>query len=475
MLDEHTRTTILKLHEAGHAKRAIARALKISRSSVRKVLNSGTCKVSGLERTEKGESYHDEIVELYASCKGNLIRVHEELQAQGAELSYQALTAYCRRHGIGHEPPKPAGQYPHKPGHEMQHDTSPHPADIGGRERQVQIAGLALAYSRLAFIQLYPRFTRFECKVFLDDAIDYVGGACSTCMIDNTSVIVLRGTGAEMVPVPEMAAFADARGFEFLAHEKGDANRSAVVEGLFNFVQKNFLAGRKFVDFDDANAQARQWCDQINAAFSRKLHASRRELFARERTLLEPLPLWRSPIYRLHHRVVDLEGYVNVHAYRYEVPSRLIGRRVEVRETKSELLFFDGPRLLATHKRRCEGPNRVRLPESERTERKKRRRQQAALEERELCARLPEFEKYIVEVRKRAPRGRSVARLRKLSRMLRDYPRGAFEQALRDAAHYGLYDLERVESMVLKNVDRDFFPRFGSGFDGDNSDLEGGR
>jgi hypothetical protein len=156
---------------------------------------------------------------------------------------------------------------------------------------------------------------------------------------------------------------------------------------------------------------------------------------------------------------------VNVHTYRYEVPSRLIGRRVEVRETKSELLIFDGPRLLATHKRRHEGPNRVRLPESERTERKRRWRQQAAHEERELCKRLPEFAEYIVEVRKRAPRGRSVARLRKLSRMLRDYPRGAFDQALRDAAHYGLYDLDRVEGMVLKNVDRDFFPRFGSGFD----------
>lgn len=45
-------------------------------------------------------------------------------------------------------------------------------------------------------------------------------------MIDNTSVIILRGTGEDMAPVPEMAAFAKARGFEFRAHEKGDANRS---------------------------------------------------------------------------------------------------------------------------------------------------------------------------------------------------------------------------------------------------------
>ncbi len=243
--------------------------------TVRRVITSGTRKVARLDRAEKGEPHHEAIVEQLERCKGNLVRVHEELEAAGAELSYQALTAYCRRHGIGHEPPQPAGQYPHQPGNEMQHDTSPHPAHIGGREQKVQIAGLALAFSRLAYIQLYPCFTRFECKVFLDDALTYVGGVCNKCMVDNTSVIVLRGTGSEMVPAPEMAAFADHRGFEFVAHEKGDANRSAVVEVLFNFVQKNFLAGREFRDFEHANEEAVKWCDKINAKFSRKLHASR--------------------------------------------------------------------------------------------------------------------------------------------------------------------------------------------------------
>lgn len=463
MLDEHTRTTILKLHEAGHGKRAIARAVKVSRAAVRKVLTSGSCRVEPLCRPEKGEAHHDDIVEQFTRCNGNLIRVHEELEAQGAALSYQALTAYCRRHGIGYEPPQPAGQYDHKPSKEMQHDTSPHQAHIGGRLQKVQIAGLALAYSRLSYIQLYPRFTRFECKVFLDDALDYVGGVCEICMVDNTSVIVLRGTGADMVPAPEMAAFAEQRGFEFRAHEKGDANRSAVVENLFNYAQNNFLAGREFADFADANRRAVAWCDKINAQSSRKLHASRRELFAKEQSLLRPLPIWRPEIYRLFDRIVDLEGYVNVHAFRYEVAAKYIGRRIEVRETKSQLLFFVGPRLIATHERSHDGTTRVRLPESEREDRKRQRRERIAAEERQLLAELPGFQQYIVELRKRAPRGRAVSRLRRLWRMLRDYPRAPLLEALRDAAHYGLYDLDRVERMALKNIQGDFFPGFGSG------------
>lgn len=464
MLDEHTRATILKLHETGHGSRAIARALKVSRGAVRKVIVSGSCRVSPLSRPEKAEAYHDVIIEQFARCKGNLVRVHEELDALGAKLSYQALTAYCRRHGIGHEPKQPAGQYDHKPGKEMQHDTSPHPAHIAGHEQKVQIAGLALAYSRLAYIQLYPRFTRFECKVFLDDALDYVGGVCKVCMVDNTSVIVLRGTGADMVPAAEMAGFAERRGFAFVAHEKGDANRSAVVEGLFNYVQMNFLAGRVFVDFADANRQAVVWCDKINAKFSRKLHGSRRQLFANEQSHLLPLPTWRPLVYRLFHRIVDLEGYVNVHAFRYEVAAKHIGRRIEVRETKSQLLFFEGPRLIATHERRYNGSNRIRLPESEREERKRRRRDRTVAEERQLCAELPDFQQYVSELRKRAPRGRCITRLRHLRRILRDYPRAPLLKALRDAAHYGLYDLDRVERMVLKNIQGDFFPRIGFEF-----------
>jgi transposase len=459
VLDEQLRAAILTLHEAGHGKRAIMRALHISRGTVRKVIAANSTEVPALDRIEKAEPHHDEIVELVASCKGNLVRVHEELEVQGVRVSYPALTAYCRRHGIGHEPPEPAGHYDHQPSKEMQHDTSPHFADIDGRERSVQIAGLALAHSRLSFVQLYPCFTRFECKLFLDDGIDYVGGVCEVCMVDNTSVIVLRGTGADMVPVPEMAAFAEARGFAFRAHEKGDANRSAVVEGLFNYVQRNLLAGRRFRDFEDANRQAREWCDKINAKFSRKLHGSRRDLFAAERLHLKPLPLWRSPVYQIHNRIVDLESYVNVHARRYEVPARYIGRRLEVRETKSELQLFEGPRLVVTHPRQVDGPKRVRLPESERAERKRRRTEQLIAEERQLHAELPELRDWVTELRRRAPRGRAVARLRQLRRLLRDYPEVPLLAALRDAAGYGLYDLDRVETMVLRNIRRDYFPR----------------
>src|SRR5437588_5297788 len=116
--------------------------MQLSRGAVRHVLRSATDQVPQLERPEKATPYREQILELYARCQGNLVRVHEELVAAGAQLSYQALTAFCRRQGIGQEPQRPVGEYTFRPAQEMQHDTSPHRAEIGGQVRPVQTAAL---------------------------------------------------------------------------------------------------------------------------------------------------------------------------------------------------------------------------------------------------------------------------------------------------------------------------------------------
>lgn len=457
MLDEATRAAILRLREEGHGTRTIARVLHLSRGAVKRVCHDGSREVPRLERDEKAEPYRDQILELYASCKGNLVRVHEELVSSGASFSYTALTAFCRRHGIGHEPLRPAGQYVFEPGKEMQHDTSPHEAEIGGRRVGVQTASLVLCHSRMRFIQLYPRFTRFECKVFLTDALVYFDGACGTCMIDNTHVVVLSGTGRDMVPVPEMTAFSERFGFVFRAHEKGDANRSAHVERSFDHVDNNFLAGRRFTSFADANVQARAWCDKVNAAHRRHLHASPRDLFAAERVHMRRLPVHVPEVYLLHQRIVDTEGYVSVSRNRYSTPWRLMGRRLEVRESKDRIDVFDGPRRVASHGRVIDQSNvRITLPEhrpprSEGVFAKK----SSSIDEARLAERVPEVTPYVELLRRR---GRGNYRdLRGLLRMVDEYPRPPFLGALREALRYGLADVERLERMVLRRIAKDFF------------------
>jgi transposase len=459
MLDESTRSAILRLHVQGHGTRAISKALGISRGAVRRVLRDGSAQVPELERAEKAAAHRDQILELYAACKGNLVRVHEELRGAGVELSYQALTAFCRRHGIGHARPAPAGRYEFEPGREMQHDTSPHQAEIARRRTPVVTASLVLCFSHMLFFQGYPYFRRFECKVFLTEALKYFEAACATCMIDNTHLVVLSGSGREMVPVPEMEAFGARFGFEFVAHRIGDANRSARVERPFDYIENNFLAGRSFESFEDLNVQARAWCDRVNATVKRHLHASPRELFATERVRMKPLPLHVPEVYELHHRIVDTEGYVNVRRNRYSAPWKLIGRDVEVRESKDRIEIFDGARRVADHGRVADPLDaRVTAPEHRppRNEGPCARRSES-IEQRRLVEKMPETAEYIARLRQR---GRASTReLRWLLRMVEDYPRAPMRDALLEAARYGMTDLDRLERMVLRRIARDFFPR----------------
>jgi predicted transcriptional regulator len=146
MLSQAQRTAILELSAKGVSKREIAQVLQLSRPTVRKVLRANSTEVPEIHRAEKAEPYRAQILELLVSCKGNLVRVHEDLVASGAVLSYQALTGFCRRQGIGQTPMKPAGQYHFEPGVEMQHDTSPHCVEVGGRKYKAQTASGVLYY-----------------------------------------------------------------------------------------------------------------------------------------------------------------------------------------------------------------------------------------------------------------------------------------------------------------------------------------
>jgi hypothetical protein len=56
-------------------------------------------------------------------------------------------------------------------------------------------------------------------------------------------------------------------------------------------------------------------------------------------------------------------------------------------------------------------------------------------------------------------RGRKVPglALQQLLRIVREYPPTPLLAAVEEAAHYGLYDLDRLERMILRRVARDYF------------------
>ena len=247
-----------------------------------------------------------------------------------------------------------------------------------------------------------------------------------------------------------MAAFGERFGFEFIAHTIGNANRSGRVARPFSFIEGHFLAGRTFLSWEDLNQRTREWCDKVNSTYKKHLRAGPRELFAVERLHLKPLPGLDPRVYRLHQRLVDIEGYVVLHTNRYSVPLDWIGRRVEVRETKDKIEIQLDARRLVTHRRIAEAEHqRVMLAEHRPPRGERAPRPDPHPEENAILTAAPELAEYVAGLKQRSRKVVTLA-LRQLLRFVREYPRDPLLGEVREAARYGLYDLDRLERMILR-------------------------
>ena len=236
-----------------------------------------------------------------------------------------------------------------------------------------------------------------------------------------------------------------------------NANRSARVERPFHFIENNFLAGRTFASWEDLNQRAREWCDKVNSTYKKHIRAVPRELFAVERLHLKPLPAWIPEVYRLQQRTVDVEGYVALNTIRYSVPVAWIGRRVEVRETgtrsRSNWMRATSSRTRASPKPSSSGSH---WPNIGRRAAQAYARSDPHPEEKAMVEAAPEIADYVAALKQQGRKVVALA-LRQLLRLLREYPREPFLAAVREAGRYGLYDLDRLERMILRRVTRDYF------------------
>jgi len=425
---------------------------------VTQVITSGSDEVPERPGSSVLDPYRELVLKEMHTCKGNLARVHEELVAEGILVGYSTLARFVKVRGLGKPPRLPVGAYHFDPGQEMQFDTSPHDVDFTGGTRRCQCAALVLCFSRMTFFQYYARFTRFEAKLFLTAALEYFGGACSEAMVDNTNVVVLYGTGPDAVIAPEMLAFAQRLGFVFIAHRIGDANRSARVERCFHTVENNFLAGRTFSDFDDINRRGREYCDKNNGAFKKHLRTRPVDLFVTERLSLVPLPPHIPEVYNLHHRTVDLAGYVHLHRNSYSVPWQLLQEAVEIRESLQTVRVFHKHNEVAAHERVEPGLGRRLTDPKHRPPRGSGARDERPVPQEERLRKVSTTVDAYVTALKRRSVGRGAARLMRLDRFRTEYPPEAFEKAVAEALQYGMFDLARLERMVLRQVAGQFFP-----------------
>jgi len=346
MIEPEKRKSIALLHKEGIGVRQIARSLRVARNTVKAIIaEEGT--TPAMIRKDKIQIDPELLDRLYVECQGFVQRVHERLvEEEKIEVKYSTLTRMIRELGLGQESKSRCDRVPDVPGAEMQHDTSPYTVAIGGSPVKVVASLMYLRYSKRRYLKFYRRFNRFKMKSFFHEGLTYWGYAAKDCIIDNTNLARLRGTGRNAVIVPEMEAFSKQYGFEFLCHEKGHCNRKAGEERSFWTVETNFFPGRSFQNFEDLNEQAFEWATvRMYHRPVSKTGLIPAKAFEHERAYLVELPSHLPAPYVSHDRVTDQYGFVSFDANFFWVPGT---RRddVSVLEYSDRLKIYRGRELL---------------------------------------------------------------------------------------------------------------------------------
>lgn len=331
--------------------REIASKLSISRPTVRGIIkNKGETVIE--IRKDKIALESEELLALYKRCEGYKQRMHEILaEERGIKIGYSTLTNLCREL----EPNGPVNRRCERvedvPGEEFQHDTSPYKLEIGTKRKLLVGSMLYYRYSKVRYLKFYGNFTRFHMKCFFHEALSFWGYVAKICVIDNTNLARLRGTGKNAVMIPEMAEFGKRYGgFEFQCHAVKHCNRKAGNERSFWTVETNFFPGRKFSSLEDLNEQAFKWSTETlaNRPIGRTMLIPI-NTFEIEKSYLNKLPPLLSAPYRNHERVVDQYGYVAFSANYYHVPGTKRGK-VIVLEYSDHIRLYQDRKFLISYR-----------------------------------------------------------------------------------------------------------------------------
>jgi len=453
MIEADKRRAIYLLDQEGMSEREISRRLDVSRNAAHRIIEQhGEMPV--VER--KKQQIDEELLRrLHEECDGYAQRVHEKLtEEEGLKVTYQTLTRMLRCAGISTSGKSRCDRLPDEPGAEMQHDTTIYHRVVGGKRIKLVASLIYLRYSKRRYLKFYRCFTRFKMKCFLHEALMYWGYAASDCIIDNTNLARLRGSGSNAVIVPEMEAFARQYGTRFICHAINHPNRKAGNERSFWTTETNFLPGRTFESLEDINRQAFEWaCGRVENAPQSKTGLIPAKAFEHECSHLVKLPPHLPAPYRVHERGTDQYGYAAFAGNYYWVPGTKRDE-LKVLEYPDRVKLYKGWECLGEYPLPADGVKNERFsPEGqpEPRHKPKNRKQPTQQEEHRLRAMSESVAQYLDHVLK--PMGlKRHGFLRRLFALSRKTTPALFIESIERAHKYRITDSATIERIVALNL-----------------------
>ena len=338
---------VVMLAQQQMSERAIARALRVGRNRVRKILRAHAAARSGPvapSALPPPPATRPSVLDVHQDFIRDLLRRFPDITAQRVyeELCGRAEPVFEGRYTIVKAlvrklRPKPVVELSTpmeepEPGKVAECDWATISLDFkNGTRRKLQIFGYTLAYSHRRYYRFYDRA---DFHALLDghvESFDHVDGLAATCKYDGQKTVVLRWEGPQPIYNPRFVDFATHYRFGPQACRPGHPNDKPHVELSFRSLRISFFNGRDFHDLDDLKAQLVRWSTNIDdeRPQRRKQRRTPLELHTEERPHLIARPRHAYDTARVVYRVCDLEGFVAWDGNRYSLlsPPASLGTR----------------------------------------------------------------------------------------------------------------------------------------------------
>lgn len=346
----------------GEPRRAIARALGVSRNTVRALLEAHEAgretehiaierRPSRAPRAKKIDACKPRVATLMERFPDiTAQRVFEILKDEGFDGGYTGVKRYVRS---VRPPPTPTPSMPtpvYGLGKMSESDWSPYEIRFTtGKTAIIQALSYVLVWSKRKYFGLYESNDLFALMDGHDRAFARFGACAHECKYDSQKPVVLRWEGNQPIYNPRFLAFSSHYDFRPLAVRLGHPNDKPRTERSFWEVERSFLNGREFRDLDDMRGQLADWQDRI-VDHRRLEKRTALERFAEEREHLVALPRHPYDTARVVYRVCAIDGFVAWAGNHYAVPYDHVTDILPIRITQRELFVYAADlRCIARH------------------------------------------------------------------------------------------------------------------------------
>jgi transposase len=234
--------------------------------------------------------------------------------------------------------------------------TWPYVDELTGEIKKAQVFVSILGWSQYVYVEALESQTVGEFIIGSENSFRYFNGVTLAIVPDNLKSAVFKACKYEPQLNENFRAFADHYGVAILPARARKPQDKAHVENMVKIVYQNIyihLPEKELLTLKELNKAILISLEKLNSGLLTGRNYSRKDQMQLELPSLQPLPEKFYEMRTIKQVTVMKNGhvYLSEDQHYYSVPYELIGKKLKMQYSKSQVELYQNYELIASHKR----------------------------------------------------------------------------------------------------------------------------